>query len=103
MILYGCLLIFFEVFFVVVFRGILNNNNMVVFREIYFEFYELRLLVLLVKMIVLIVIVIVFIRKIIIEVLMMENVYVVYENFGKMNIVYFVYYMEKDKFVEDYF
>lgn len=58
-----------------VYRGILEGNKMVVFRECYGYFYELRSLVLNVKMIVLIVIVIKFIKEIILNIIFMEKLF----------------------------
>ena len=85
------------------FRGTSNNSSMAAFRETYSELHELRSLAPAVKMIALTATATSSTKKTIIDVLRMENPHTIFQNPSKPNVGYSVFYIPKERTLEDYF
>lgn len=85
------------------FRGTSNNSSMAAFRETYSELHEFRSLAPTVRMIALTATATSSTRKTIMDVLRMNSPHTVYDNPSKPNVAYSVYYIPKDKPLDDYF
>ena len=85
------------------FRGTSNNSSMAAFRETFSELHEIRSLAPSVNIMALTATATRETRETIMDVLLMDHPYVIFESPGKPNIAYSVYYIPKDRSLEDYF
>ena len=80
-----------------------SNSSMAAFRETYFQLHEFRSLAPSVKVIALTATATSSTKKTIINVLRMESTHTIFENPSKPNVAYSVYYIPKERMLDDYF
>ena len=85
------------------FRGLSTTTDKAVFRECYARLHELRSLAPNAKLLALTATATSETRKAIMEILLMDNPFIIYESPDKSNITYSVFYMSRDGSLQKYF